>query len=353
VRTGKLPPETLATLLAKIPRRDARVLLGSGIGEDAAVLDFMRAAGGEGTASGQAGDRLLVAKTDPITFATDLIGWYAVHVNANDVACTGAIPLWFLATALLPERWDEAQVAALFDQLVDACDSIGVSLVGGHTEVTGGLEQPIVIGCMLGEVARERAVRTGGGQVGDAIVLTQGIAIEGTAVLAREAADTLRERGLGAQTIERAQRYLFEPGISVVKSARTLCDALPAGALHAMHDPTEGGLSAGAWELAEASGLGARLDRAAIRVLSETRQVCDALRIDPLGLLASGALLAAIAPDAADEAVRVLAGVGVPAHVIGELTPREAGIVLQEAGGATSTWPRFDRDEVARYLAEG
>ncbi len=348
MRTGKLPPELLGSLLARIPRHDARVLLGSGIGEDAAVLDFARAPDGELTG----GDRLLVAKTDPITFATDLIGWYAVHVNANDVACSGAIPRWFMATALLPQRWQEQEIARLFDQLIEACAGIGVSLVGGHTEVTAGLEQPIVVGCMLGEVDRARAVRTGGGQAGDAIILTQGIAVEGTAVLAREAADHLRERGVSQATVERAQRLLFEPGISVVKAARTLCDHLPPGSVHGLHDPTEGGLSAGLWELAEASRLGAAVDAAAIHGLPETRRVCDALTLDPLGLIASGALLAAVAPDAAETAIQTLAGQGIPGRVIGHLVPPEEGIKLVSSGRTPQPWPRFDRDEVARYFDE-
>jgi hydrogenase maturation factor len=347
MRTGKLPPELLGALLAKIPRRDTRVLLGSGIGEDAAVLDFARAPDG-GDAGG---DRLLVAKTDPITFATDLIGWYAVHVNANDVACSGAIPRWFMATALLPERWEAPEIERLFDQVIDACDSLGVSLVGGHTEVTAGLAQPIVVGCMLGEVERSRVVRTGGGRPGDAIILTQGIAVEGTAVLAREAADEIQRRGVPRAIVERAQGLLFAPGIGVVKAARTLCDRLPLGSIHGLHDPTEGGLSAGLWELAAAARLGARIDAGAIHVLPETRQVCDALQLDPLGLLASGALLAAVAPAAAGAALEALAGAGIPAHVIGALTPPDEGIRLAGAGGATQPWPQFDRDEVARYFA--
>jgi hydrogenase expression/formation protein HypE len=262
VRTGKLPPELLGRLLGQIPRHDPRVLVGSGIGEDAAVIDFAAPPAGLGSpaapgspapagglshqpASG-GDDRLLIAKTDPITFATDLIGWYAVHVNANDVACAGAVPRWFLASALLPTSWQEADVAGLFQQLTEACASLGVSLVGGHTEITGGLDRPIVAGCMLGEVERRRVVRTGGGQVGDDLILTQGIAIEGTAVLAREAGPALAARGVDAETIDRAQRLLFAPGISVVAAARTLCAAVPPpDGLHSLHDPTEGGLAAG------------------------------------------------------------------------------------------------------------
>ncbi|HEX2325256.1 MAG TPA: AIR synthase related protein, partial [Chloroflexota bacterium] len=258
MRTGKLPPQLLGRLLAGIPRPDPRVLLGGGVGEDAALIDFMtppqpgealqagaadarpgraRPAGapsagaaglGAGAGAGVGGnDRLLVAKTDPITFATDLIGWYAVHVNANDVACAGATPRWFMATAILPERWEESEVAALFEQLTEACTSLGVTLVGGHTEITGGLERPVLSGCMLGEVERARAVRTGGGQAGDNLILTQGIAVEGTAILAREAADTLRARGVKGETVARARELLFDPGISVVPAARLLCHVAP------------------------------------------------------------------------------------------------------------------------------
>src|SRR5688500_19708105 len=131
MRTGKLPPELLARLLARIPRTDPCVLLAGSVGEDAAALDFV------GDGSGDPDDPILIAKTDPITFATDQAGWYAVHVNANDVACTGAVPRWFLASALLPETWEEAAVERLFAQIVEACASLGGSLVGGHTEVTG------------------------------------------------------------------------------------------------------------------------------------------------------------------------------------------------------------------------
>ena len=356
MRTGKLPPELLARLLGRIPRRDPRVVLGSGTGEDAAAIAFLAPPGpGLGaTAPGDdPGERLLVAKTDPITFATDLIGWYAVHVNANDVACTGAAPRWFMATALLPETWEETDVTRLFDQLVEACDAIGVALVGGHTEVTGGLDRPIVAGCMLGEVERSRLVPTAGGRPGDDLILTQGLAIEGTAVLAREAAAQLRARGVPGETVARAQRYLFEPGISVVAAAQALCAAVPPGtALHSLHDPTEGGLAAGLWELAAASAVGAVVDAAALTILPETRLVCAALGLDPLGLLASGALLAAVAPEATPAALAALQERGIPASVIGQLTERNAGIRLRGADGALRAWPRFERDEVARYFDE-
>jgi hydrogenase expression/formation protein HypE len=361
VRTGKLPPQLLGRLLAGLPRPDPRVLLGGSVGEDAALIDFMTPAGGAGAhASASAGatlsagdnDRLLVAKTDPITFATDLIGWYAVHVNANDVACAGATPRWFMATALLPERWEERQIAALFAQLAEACASLGVTLVGGHTEITGGLERPVLSGCMLGEVERARAVRTGGGQAGDDLILTQGIAVEGTSILAREAAEALGARGVPAETVARARDLLLRPGISVVPAARLLVDvAPPPRGVHSLHDPTEGGLASGVWEVAEASHLGATIEAQAVTLLPETGAICAALALDPYGLLASGALLAAVAPEATPEALGALTGAGIPARVVGRLTPREEGLWRVEANGERRPWPVFDRDELARYFA--
>ncbi|MDQ3701933.1 MAG: AIR synthase related protein [Chloroflexota bacterium] len=364
-------------LLRGIPRHDPRVLLGGGVGEDAAVIDFgapplhglrpQRA--GTPPAAASAGvllppgplvgdavagdDRLLIAKTDPVTFATDLIGWYAVHVNANDVACAGATPRWFLATALLPRQWEEREIAALFEQLVQACTSLGVTLVGGHTEITGGLERPIVVGCMLGEVERARAIHTAGAQAGDDLLLTQGVAVEGTAVLARETAGRLRALGVAGETIARAQQLLFTPGISVVGAAQALCQAVPPPeGLHSLHDPTEGGLASGVRELVEASGLGAVVDAGALEVLPETRAICDALSLDPLGLLASGALLAAVAPGATTLALATLQERGIPARVVGRLMPREEGLWIAGPTGERRAWPHFDRDEVARYLDE-
>jgi len=323
------------------------VLLAGSVGEDAAAMDFV----GDGS-GGSPNDRILIAKTDPITFATDHAGWYAVHVNANDVACAGATARWFLASALLPESWGEADVDRLFEQIVEACTSLGVSLVGGHTEITGGIDRPLIAGTMLGEVERRRLVRTGGGRPGDALILTRGIAIEGTSVLAREAAPVLRERGVTDELIERGQRLLFDPGISVVRAARALCEALPDGALHSLHDPTEGGLATGLWELAEASGCGAVVEESAVPVLPETEAVCRALGLDVWGLLASGGLLAAVDGGAADRAITGLRSVGVPAARIGSLVPRAEGLSLKRAAGGAEGWPTFDRDEVARYFDE-
>ena len=332
---GKLPQQLLAELLATVSHRDPRVLVGPGIGRDAAVIDA-------------GGPRLLVAKTDPITFASDLIGWYAVHVNANDIACTGGTPAWFLATTLLPEGCPRSLPGEILSQMTKACDALGIELVGGHTEVTLGLDRTIVVGSMLGEVEPERLVRPETARPGDAIILTKGIAIEGTGVLAREATDALRTAGVPAKALKRAAKYITDPGISIVGEAEAACDATT---VHAMHDPTEGGLATALRELAEVCGCGVQVEREAIVVLPETRLVCDALGLDPFGLLASGALLIAVAESDCERVIVSIEERGVPAQRIGSLADAAEGAIMM-VNGKPEPLPAFDRDEVARFLSE-
>ena len=333
MNAGKLPLEVLGRLLDQVEVSDPRVILGPRPGEDAALIDI--------------GDRYLVAKTDPITFATDLIGWYMVNVNANDIAVMGGTPKWLLATLLLPEGTPEPRVAEIFDQLCDACADLGVSLVGGHTEITYGLDRPIAVGAMLGEVARDQAVLSSGVQPGDAIVLTKGIALEGASILAREAADDLTRSGVDDHLVQSAANLLFEPGISVVRDAQIACAAAD---VHAMHDPTEGGLSGGLHELAAASDVGMTIDRSAIPVFGECQAVCDALGLDPLGLIASGALLAAVAADDARAVLDALAANGTVAAVIGKATEC-GGQVMLRSDRTTTKFPQFPRDEIARFFS--
>ena len=195
---GKLPPQLLERLLGKVAPTDPRVVMGPRLGEDAAVLDM--------------GDRYLVATADPITFATDEAGWYALHVNANDIAVRGARPTWFLATVLLPEGGaTEATVERLFADLGEACAELGVALIGGHTEVTAGLPRAIVSGCMLGEVEKDRLVTTGGARPGDTLLLTKGVPLEGAAIVARERAAEAGRRGVAADVVKRARTSCAGP----------------------------------------------------------------------------------------------------------------------------------------------
>ena len=294
------------------------------------------------------GDRLLIAKADPVTFAADRIGWYAVQVNANDIACMGGVPKWFLATVLLPEGAPESLAVEVHEQITEACEALGVTLVGGHTEITYGLRRPIVSGQMLGEATRDTVVWPGGARPGDAVILTQGIAIEGTSVLAHEAAEALLAGGMSQGEVSAAAGLLDAPGISVVRAAGA---AAKAG-VTAMHDPTEGGLATGLAELATVAKAGLEVDVAAVRVLPETQAVCRALGLDSLGLLASGSLLASAAPERAEAVLAALHFEGVDAAVIGRVTEASAGLRLRSADGVREL-PSFPRDELARYMGQG
>ena len=328
---GKLPLNLLDRLLGHVQISDPRVVVGPRVGEDAALIDF--------------GDRYLVAKTDPITFPTDLIGWYMVNVNANDIAAMGATPRWLLATILLPEGATKDQATQVFHQVQSASDELGVSLVGGHTEVTVGLDRPIAVGAMLGEVDKHRAVLSSGVRPGDAVILTKGIALEGTSILAREAQDRLEESGINADLLNAAADLLFDPGISVVKDARIACSA---AVVHAMHDPTEGGLSGALYELA-AAGVGFEIDETAISVLPECARICDSLDIDPVGLIASGSLLVTVDPSDVKAVIDSLRNNEIESRVIGFANSRSGEVTLQTRSGLVD-FPRFERDELARYF---
>lgn len=332
---GKLRAETLQAFFDRYAPLDARVVVGPRIGEDAAVIEM--------------GDRYLVAATDPITFATEEAGWYALQVNANDVAVRGARPRWFLATLLLPElRTTEALVEQLFAQLRAACEELEVSLVGGHTEVTCGLDRPIVVGTMLGEVEKDRLVTTGGARAGDAILLTKGVPVEGAAIIAREKEAELLNRGVPAAVIERAKGFLHRPGISVVAEAMLASELAP---VHAMHDPTEGGIATALWELATASGVGLRVERERISVLPEAERLCREFGLDPLGTIASGALLLTLAPGDAATVLHACARDGIACAFIGQVLARENGVVLVEEGRARPM-PAFPQDEITKLFKE-
>jgi hydrogenase maturation factor len=332
---GKLEPEFLAKLLQNLTIDDPRVIVGPDIGRDVTVLEW-----GEG-------DRYLIAKTDPITFATDEIGHYAVAVNTNDVATSGGVPLWFLATLLLPdEQSDDALVQMIFEQIDAACQDLGIALVGGHTEVTYDLDRPILVGFMLGEVGKDQLVTSDGARVGDRILLTKRVAVEGASIIAREVPDRLREAGIDDESIDRASNFLHDPGINVLREARA---AVKAGEVHAMHDPTEGGVATGLHELALASDAGVAVALDDIPFFPETEAFCEVLDLEALGLIASGSLVLAVAPDDADAIAEAIRDEGVECADIGEVVEAENGVRIRR-GLNWHDLPRYDQDEVAKLF---
>ena len=318
---GKLPPEFLARLLAgALP---PEVVLGPRVGEDACAIEV------------EAG--VLVAATDPITLTGSGVGAHAVVVNANDVAVTGARPRWFLACVLLPEGATRGDAAALFAGMRRALDRVGAVLVGGHTEVTAAVRQPLVVGQMLG-ITAARTAPTGGLRPGDTVVQIGPVPVEGAAVLPHLLPPE-RLAMVPAATLGAARAALDTPGISVVEAALA---AARAGA-SALHDPTEGGLSAGLHEMADASGVALTVEPDRIAWFPPGIELCRAAGVDPWGTLASGALLAGFPADALGDALHDLARNGFAASVIGRAGPGR-GVTL--TGGRPL--PRFERDELSR-----
>ncbi len=330
-KTGKVPSDVLRRLVFnRLGVPTDRVLSGPGVGEDAAVIEM--------------GDRVLVVKGDPITGAEGSIGWLSVHVNANDIASTGARPLWFVCIAMLPEGADEHILEAIMEDIHAACTEVGASLVGGHTEITPGLDRPILAGFMMGEADKDGYVATGGAKPGDRIILTKGAGIEGTAVIASDLRDRLRGR-VDDDVIERGAAMIG--WISVVPEAMK---AVEAGKPNSLHDPTEGGLINGLWEMAEAACVGLRVDRASIPIPDETRLICGALAVDPLRLLGSGALIITAQPDEAEEILEALKGEGIKASVIGEVKPLSEGRTLVDEAGNHAPIEAVEQDEIYRIL---
>jgi hydrogenase expression/formation protein HypE len=331
--TGKLSHEFLIQLLENYTTISNNVVVGAKVGEDAAAIDI--------------GDKYLLAKTDPITFVTDEIGYYAININANDIACMGGIPRWFLATLLLPEnKTTKKMVENIFTQLHSACCELDIAFCGGHTEVTYGIDRPIVIGQMLGETFKDKLIISSKVQVGDDILLTKGIAIEATSIIAREKANELKE-DFSQDLIERCKNFLHDPGISILKEAKI---AMAFDKIHAMHDPTEGGLAVGLFELAKAAGVGLKVEYDLIDFLPESKLLCDIYELDPLGIIASGALLIVCDPAISPELLAKYEENNINASKIGRIQPPEHGLKMISYEGEELDLPYFPQDEIVKFF---
>jgi hydrogenase maturation factor len=269
-----------------------------------------------------------------------------VQVNANDIATTGATPRWFLATLLLPEHVSTEELTErIFAQISHACAAIGVTVIGGHTEVTHGLERPVLSATMVGEVLPSRLITPRGARSGDCILLSKGVPVEATAILAREFPDRIKEL-LGEDTLVEAAEFLFTPGISVFRDAQV---ALSAGRVTAMHDPTEGGLLTALWELSEACGLALHVNLESVPIPKLSAEVCDIFKIDPLGAIASGALLLTAAPDDAVSILRAWESSGIKGAEIGKVG--ESGpAVWQKTSAGAQIVRNPKRDEIAKLF---
>jgi len=328
---GKFPSDLLGDYCSALPRNDPRLLVRPGIGEDSAAVDVT-------------GLEVLVLASDPITFVTDAVGTYAVLVNANDVATAGADPRWLLTTLLFPPGSTASQVRQVLADLQQACAAWGITLCGGHTEITDAVTRPVVTGTLCGTVARPDLVDKGRMRPGDRILVTKGAAVEGTAIIAREFHRRLQALGLSTEELARAQAW--RERIAVLEEARA---ARSYPEVRAMHDVTEGGVATALHELSIAGGHRLRVDLDSIPVLPETRRICDLLGLHPLGLIGSGSLLICCGPEAVARLLGDLAARGIPAREIGAVLERGEGVEAWR-GAERAALPEFAVDEITRLF---
>ena len=318
-------------MLGQLGVRRPETLVSAALGIDAAVIAVDA-------------DWACVLTCDPITTATSDAGRLAVHVVCNDLAAMGAEPVGVLATLLFPAGTTAEAIGALMAEIDATARVLNVEVLGGHTEIAPGVSAPLVVMSGVGRARRDRVLTAAAGRPHNALVLTKAAALEGTHVLASDLASVLLGLGVGEGVLAEARRYGAE--LSVVPEARLAVDL---GA-RAMHDPTEGGVVGAVWEMAEASGCGFSVRIDSIPVRAPTRQVCEALGVDPLRLIASGALLIACLDGAT--MVRGLTDSGIPAAQIGVLAPLADGRVLLHADGREERVDSVGRDELYRVLEE-
>jgi len=337
---GKLKHEFLAKMLkdfvSDLRIKDDRIIIGSKIGEDAAVIDM--------------GDTYLIAKSDPITFATSEIGYYAVNVNVNDVVCMGAKPKWFQSTILLPEKnTTEALIRTIFKNIHDTCQSMNITVVGGHTEITPNLDRPIVIGSLLGEVEKDNLVNTKETKPGDALILTKGVFIEGTSIIGREKEEELKQKELGHEFIETCKNYLYEPGISVFKEAIL---ANKNFKINGFHDVTEGGLFTAVAEMAIASDTGILIDREKINILPEPLILSKLYNLNPFNTISSGSLLIAIDEhnENPSKLIDILNKNNISAENIGKFVSKKEGLRIKEKNGVIKPLSYSETDEITKIF---
>jgi len=329
---GKIPAEILKQVVFEnLGAKRKEVTLGPAAGIDSAVIDL--------------GDKSLITKMDPITGALERIGWLAVNVNANNISTFGVQPSFFLSCILLPEKSKRKTVEIISTQMGRAAKELGMAIVGGHCESTPGLKNPIVVGCAMGLTEKGNYVTAAGAKAGDYIILTKTAGIEGTAILASDRKDKLKT--MRSSALKKAQEFFTK--ISVTKEALT---AYHSGGVHAMHDPTEGGVAGGLHEMADASNLGFKISEEKIPIAKETLQICDAFDIDPLYLIASGSLLISADKNLTKNILRSLKDKEIPATVIGEFLPSPKERIITRKDGTEEKLARPVSDHLWVALAK-
>ena len=323
MKIGKVSETVLKrSIFKQIHTKRDEVLLGAGVGEACAAVKLSP---GE----------IFVISTDPITGTVKDVGMLAIQITANDLASSGAEPVGVMLTVLLPEEIEEEDIREMMRQVEEACAHFHIQVMGGHTEVTRAVTQPVISVTGVGKVREDRLVSTAGAKPGQDILVTKWIGIEGTSIIAKEKEKELLER-FSQAFVDTAKG--FDQYLSVLPDSRI---AVEHG-VSAMHDVTEGGIYGALWEVAEASGIGLEIDLKAIPIRQETIEICEYFELNPYYLISSGCML--MAADQGHDLVRKLEAAGIPAAVIGKATDGKARRIWN--GGEESYLERPKTDEL-------
>lgn len=307
------------------------VILGAVFGEDVALT--------------RVGGDVLVSHVDPIVGAIGNIGWLAVHVACNDIAASGIPPRWILLLVLVPRPDDEELLEQIMRDAHRAVKEIGVSIIGGHTGYSSGLSRPLVAVTALGTASGREPVWTGGAQVNDLVLVTKGIALEGTAILAHDFADVALRLGLSEGDLDEARQLVSE--VSIVPEAV----ALAARKATAMHDVTRGGVLETLLEIAYRSQVGIEIDVSQLPTQPVVSRFAQAFQFDPLRMISSGTLVATVPPQRREDAQRALDEMGILSAFVGRVTSGSGVRVLRDGETEQYTGIRCEEDELARMWA--
>ena len=321
MKEGKLDFDDLRNIILnnKTIKRN-EVTVRNDVGEDCAIIDF--------------GDCEGIFSTDPITGANENVGKLAVHINCNDIASAGGEPIGILVTILAPTSSNLEEINKVMNEIDEEAAQIGVEIIGGHTEVTSAVNKMVISVTVIGKNLKGKSIKTAGAKLGDDIIVTKALGLEGTYILINDHE-------------ERIQKVLSKEEIELGKSLIDKISVLEEGKIggnfgvNSMHDITEGGLLGGLFEVAMASNKGFKIFKDKIPMLKITKKVCEEFKIDPLRLISSGSML--ITTEKGEELIKQFKESGIDASIIGNIC--EQGGVLVDKDNEINVEPP-KRDEL-------
>ena len=325
MKVGKISEAALQRcILKQLKNSRDEVLFGSAIGEDCAA---MRLEAGE----------VCVFSSNPTVGAGKVYGTLALFSAVNNLAASGAEPVGVMMTMLLPENFKESRLAELGEAIEETCKTLKIQVMGGHTEVTTVVAEPVFSVTAVGKTKENKLLRTNDAKADQDIVMSKWIGMEGSVAIVAKKEKELLERFPKAM-IDKIK--VMMPECSVVSEAAL---AVKSG-VSAMHDLSSGGIYGALYELSEAAGVGLEIDLRAIPIKQETVEICEYLGLNPYYLKSGGSML--MVCDHGQELVRILEKEGISAAVIGRTTSQKAKAVINE--GEISYLERPKADELLK-----